>query len=147
MKRSMGIVSLVLLVTAAGGAAATSSNGVNDRQARATGSPSVTLSDFLKGLRLETMDEFDEPSGSGRLSDEDSDSGDSDTALVKSKREHTGGSGSLSDEDSDSDIGPPVTGPNHAPSQPIPEPISGLLFAAGALVVGYAVRRPLMSDD
>ena len=135
MRRSIGVVMLVLIATAANGTAAASVERGDDaranRERHSHARPTLgVFDDSLKSLRLEGTDRFTEDSAG---------KDNRDNALAKSRRDaghHPRAPGHYA-----------MPGDNHAPSQPVPEPISAILFASGALVVGCSVRRPLGSSD
>lgn len=160
MKRSIRMITLVIVATAASGTAAASAERGDDVRTKARPSHAPTfgvLDASLKSLRLEGTDRFDKDSdgknhkhkalgkfrwdrarSTGHLFDED-------FAERRAAGFHPRASGPTPAYTIPGDYSIPATHP--APSQPIPEPISAILFASGALIVGYSVRRPLGSSD
>lgn len=151
MKRSITMISLVLIATVASGTAAASAERGDDARAKVKHSHVRTpgaMGDSLKSLRLEGTDRF-ESDYRGK--------GSKHKALGRSRwhradfdgwrgaSHHPRASGPASANAIPGDY--PIPGNQPAPSQPIPEPISAILFASGALVVGYSVRRPLGSSN
>lgn len=159
MMRSLTMISLVLVATSASATAAASAERREDARARATPSQARTIvdgfDDSLKTLHLEGTDRFD------RISD---DKDHKDRVLGRSmwhrarspgrpSRERKGARGGTHHPHVPSPMIPgdqptyAIPRDHSAPSQPVPEPISTILLASGALVVGYSVRRKLGSSD